>query len=161
DLVDPVHPITRPQLDAKRHLFYRADIEAADTDLGRLLERIQPRLADTMVIVIGDNGTESSVVDETRYDRYRAKRTVYQLGGRVPRMVGGPRVAGRGRLCDHVVGAVDLWRTLRDLAGAHEPPGLIPPNTTIDSVSFLPLILSPDAPPTRPYILAETFNPNG
>ncbi|MBI5363857.1 MAG: sulfatase-like hydrolase/transferase [Planctomycetes bacterium] len=161
DLTHPTHPITEAELARKKRVLYDAMIEATDANIGQILARIAPKLADTMVFVLGDNGPEPSVVDPTRFDPNRAKRTCYQLGVRVPLIVAGPRVGTPGRLCDHPVGAVDLWRTLRDVAGAQELPGMIPSDVIIDSRSFLPYLADPNAPRDRQYAFSEIFNPVG
>lgn len=159
DLTDPVHPLSSSQLAAKRMLFYAAMIEATDRDIGKLLTSIPTKIDDTMVIVIGDNGSEPSVIDPARFNPLHGKRSTYQLGTRVPMIVSGPLVASPGRTCSGLVGAVDLWRTVREISGAREPH--LPAGTTIDSVSFLPLITDPSAHSARRYAMCETFNPNG
>lgn len=161
DTTHPTHPITEAQLTAKKCAFYEAMIEATDANLGEILARIAPKLADTMIFVLGDNGPEPSVVDPNRFDPNRAKRTCYQLGVRVPMIVAGPLVQSPGRHSDHPVGAVDLWRTLRDVTRAQELPGMIPTDVCIDSTSFLPHLADPNAPRSREYAFAEVFNPVG
>jgi len=161
DLVHPLHPLTVRKLNLKKRVFYRAMIEALDANIGQLLARLGPKDANTMVFVLGDNGTEAGVVDPQRYDPRRAKRTCYQLGVRTPLIVAGPLVANPRRICEAPVGMVDLWRTLRDVAGAREVPGLIPGDIVIDSVSYLPLLQNPHAVPQRRYAFAEVFTPIG
>lgn len=161
DLTHPTHPLTLEQLAEKKRVFYDVMIESMDTCIGQILARIAPKMGDTIVFVVGDNGTEASVVDDTRYDPNRTKRTCYQLGVRAPLIVAGAYVASPGRTCTQPVGSVDMWRTIRDLAGAREVPGMIPHDIVIDSVSFLPYLLDPNAPRTRPYAFSEVFNPIG
>ena len=161
DLTHPTHPLTEAQLAQKKRVFYDAMIEATDANLGYLLDRIAPKVSDTMIFVFGDNGPEASVVDPTRFDPNRAKRTCYQFGVHEPLIVAGPLVQAGGRLCDHPVGAVDFWRTIRDVAGAREVPGMIASDIVIDSVSFLPYLVDPNAPRGREYAFSEVFNPIG
>ena len=48
----------------KRRLFYKAMLEAVDTEIGNLLDSITPaKLANTMIIVMADNGTPESVMN--------------------------------------------------------------------------------------------------
>lgn len=161
DLVDPLQPITPRQLGRKNRLFYQAMVEAADANFGQFLAALGPKLANTLVIVIGDNGTEASAVDISRYDQRRAKRTCYQLGVRTPCLVAGPLVDAPGRVCAEPVGAVDIWRTVRDVTGASELPGMIPQGLVIDSVSFLPLLRDAQAAGARKYAFSEIFTPIG
>lgn len=161
DLTHPTHPLTEAQFRAKKQAFFDAAIEAADADLGRLLARIAPKLAQTVVIVIGDNGTDGGVIDETRYDPAHGKRTCYQQGVRAPLIVSGPIVADPGRRCHAVVGIVDVWSTLRDITGARMTPGLLPPGTTLDSRSFAALLTQPRGGMNRQYAFSEAFNPIG
>lgn len=161
DVSHPTHPLTADELARKKRVFFDAMIEATDRCLGQLLERIEPVLGDTMLFVVGDNGTEGGVIDAARYDPNHGKRTCYQLGVRTPLIVAGPLVAAPGRRVDHVVGIVDLWRTVRDVAGAREVPGMIAPDIRVDSVSFLPYLLDPNAERIRRYAFSECFNPVG
>ncbi|MBK7876992.1 MAG: sulfatase-like hydrolase/transferase [Planctomycetes bacterium] len=161
DLTHPTRPITEEQLRRKKLLFYDAMLEATDLNIGDVLARIEPKLADTMIFLLSDNGPESSVVDPARYDPNRAKRTCYQLGVHVPLIVVGPMVSTPGRRVDHPVGVVDLWRTIRDVTGAREVPGMIPSDVVIDSRSFLPYLADPNAPLGRRYAFSEVFNPIG
>jgi arylsulfatase A-like enzyme len=141
--------------DSSKPLLFRADVEALDTELGRLLAGIPPAvLARTTIIVMGDNGTPASVMTPPMVPGHM-KGTVYEGGIRVPLIVAGHRVSAPGRQVRALVHVVDLFETLVDLTGAPDP------GTGIDSISLLPLLLDPDAPATRPWIYSETFYPNG
>ncbi len=59
------------------------------------------------------------------------------------------------------MGAVDIWRTVRDVTGASELPGMIPQGLVIDSVSFLPLLRDAQAAGARKYAFSEIFTPIG
>lgn len=161
DLTHPLQPLTPRQLGRKNRLFYQAMVEATDANFGQFLAALEQKRDDTLIIVIGDNGTEASAVDITRYDQRRAKRTCYQLGVRTPCFVAGPLVDAPGRVVTDPVGAVDVWRTVRDITGARELPGMIPAGLYIDSVSFLPLITDAQAHGARKYAFSEIFTPIG
>jgi len=146
----------------KRRLFYKAMIEAIDTEIGNLLDSIDPaKLANTMIIMMADNGTPESVMNIPPHTASHGKLTVYEWGVRVPLIVSGPLVpAPGGFVSDAPVGAVDLWRTIAAITGAS--PTLAAPNVTIDGVSFLPVILDPlHHPGNRKYAFSQYFKPNG
>jgi len=154
---------------SERRQFYRATLEAVDTEIGRLLDGLDPLvLANTMVIVASDNGGPAAVINPP-HDSSHAKPTAYELGIRVPMIVAGPLVPPAppgGHVCDELVGAVDLWRTLGAIAGADEDlafqhEGFLPPYPEIDSTSFLPLILDPAAPGPNAWTFAQFFDPAG
>jgi len=146
----------------KKRLFYKAMLEAVDTEIGTLLDTITPaKLANTMIFVMGDNGTPEPVMNVPPHSASHGKTTTYEWGVRVPLIVSGPLVpAPGGFVSDVPVGAVDLWRTIAAITGAN--PTLAAPNVTLDSVSFLPVILDPlHQPGSRQYIFSQQFWPNG
>lgn len=152
-------------LDERRLAIYDATVEALDRQIELLLEGLE----DTMVFVIGDNGTPDSFTDipPSPFPSCRGKRTVYQLGVRVPLIVSGPVISpgDRGSTSDGLVDSVDLWRTAANLLGVSDreinafletqenPP-------KIDSRSFLPLLIDPMGPSARRRSYAEVFFPN-
>ena len=139
---------SEPDSYTKRSL-YKAALQAADTELGRLLDGVD--LDRTIVIVLGDNGTPKEVVERSR-DPERAKGSVYEGGVHVPLVVAGPGVsAGESSALVH---SVDLAATLVELCGGDA-------STALDSVSFAPALGDPDAPGARSYLFAEFFRPNG
>ena len=84
-------------------------LEAADTEIGRLLVQTglatynsdgslnyHPEQTNTMVVIIGDNGTYAVSV-KLPFDLNLSKGTVYQTGVWVPLIVAGPLVADPGR----------------------------------------------------------------
>lgn len=149
---------------AKRRLFYRAMIEAVDTEIGRLLDQIdEDKLANTMVFVIGDNGTPSAQVYDPPHDSTHGKSTIYDGGTRAPLIVSGPLVPAPptgGHVCAAPISAVDLWRTVAEITGASEALAGAP-SSAIDSESFLPYIVNPSFVPTATrYAFCEIFNPN-
>ncbi len=130
----------------------RAMLEALDTELGRLLTSMDPAvLADTTIIVVGDNGTGIQVVTEP-HDPAKAKETVYQGGVHVPLIVSGPGVVP-GSSCDALVNVTDIHETVVELAG-HT-------SSAEDSFSFVPFLSDPDLPTLRTRNYTENFSPNG
>lgn len=154
----------------ERRLFYRAMLEAVDTEIGRLLDGIDPwKRARTMVFVVCDNGVAGQLV-QPPHDTTHGKPSVYQLGIRVPMIVSGPLVPGPvppgGHVCDELVQGADLWRTIAELTGADpdlafQQTGVLPPYPSVDGASFVPLILDPGAAGPTPWIFSELFGPPG
>jgi len=154
----------------QRKLIYRAMLEAVDTEVGNLLDGIDPlQLENTMIFVVCDNGSDRKVI-EPPHDPKHGKATGYELGIHVPMIVSGPLVPTPvppgGYDCTQLVEAVDLWRTIRDIAGADETlafqsAGFSAPYPWIDGKSFLPLILDPTAPGANDWVFSEIFNPPG
>lgn len=93
---------------------YQANIQALDTELGRLLAEVS--LEDTIVIFVGDNGTPSPVKD-TENKLRSAKGSVYEGGVRAPLVVAGAGVTRRGRE-DQLFVSSDFYATILDIAGA-------------------------------------------
>lgn len=155
----------------------RAMLEALDVEIGRVLDGIPPAVrARTMVLFVGDNGTDSallrihatdirSLADRrppslAPYDARRFKNSMYEGGIRVPLLVQGPLVNQPGREVDHLVDGVDLFRTVLSIASL-APSIQIPPPPAVDGVDLLPLLVNPAAGPVRDFSFAEAFSPNG
>jgi len=135
-------------------LYYKAMVQAMDTEIGRLLGSLPPReLARTTILFLSDNGTEPCVSAPTTF---RAKGTLYEGGVHVPLIAAGYRV-GRG-VSDALVATSDLFATVAELAGVD--PREVLPGHALDSISFAPSLADP-AVELRRYVLAETFTPNG
>lgn len=130
----------------------RAATEAMDTEIGRLLDTLGPAvLANTIVIFVGDNGTDKNATTAP-FDPLKAKGTVYEGGINVPLIIQGPGVAA-GAQCNALVGITDLFATITDLAGS----GI----TADDSVSLVPYFTEPTLPSRRDTVYCEMFKPNG
>jgi arylsulfatase A-like enzyme len=148
----------------RRQLFYRAMVEGIDAEIGNMMSGIDPqKLANTMVFVIGDNGTPDYVLDAPPHDITHAKSTVYEWGIRVPLIVSGPLVQRPippgGHTSAALVQSVDLWRTIAAITGADE--ALAAPQLPLDSISFLPVIRDLRHPGDRRFAFTEVFEPNG
>lgn len=145
-------------------LVYRAQVEAVDAEIGKLLAGIPPAvLENTTVFVIGDNGTPIFQIDEPPHVANHGKATVFELGVRVPLIVSGPLVpappTNDGWRSSALVSAVDLWLTIAELAGANA--ALVKPLSQLDSVSLLPVIVDPLNTGSRTMVYSQTFLPNG
>jgi len=124
---------------------YQADIQALDTELGRLLAEVD--FSNTLVIFIGDNGVPPPVKD-TATGLRDAKGSAYEGGVRVPLVVAGAGVTRRGRDNSLFVTA-DLYATILDVAGA---AGVSHVN---DSYSIKPLFTDEAATSGRTFSFSE------
>ncbi|HVT06514.1 MAG TPA: sulfatase-like hydrolase/transferase [Polyangia bacterium] len=124
---------------------YQAEIQALDTELGRLLAEVD--FSKTLVIFIGDNGVPPPVKD-TATGLRDAKGSAYEGGVRVPLIFAGAGVTRRGRE-DSLVEAADLYATILDVAGV---AGVSHVN---DSFSVKPLLTDEAASSGRTFSFSE------
>lgn len=143
---------------------FTAMVEAADTEIGRMLSEMDPAvLARTTIVLTADNGTASESI-RPPFDPARGKGTLYDGGVRVPFIVAGPWVSRPGSRSDAFVSLVDLFATITELT---EVPALTSWDGTplrTDSVSFLHLLDDPTAaalPPRDLFVYAEGFQDVG
>ena len=122
-----------------RRDYFLASIEAMDTEIARLLESLDAEtLENTVIIYLGDNGTQGNVLDKEIYGAGQAKGTLYQGGIAVPLVISGYGVERENEREDALVTATDLFATIAELAGAED--------TQInDSTSFAQLLSNDDA----------------
>jgi arylsulfatase A-like enzyme len=122
---------------------YQANIQALDTELGRLLAEID--LETTTVIFSGDNGVPPPVTDAGQNLR-GSKGSVYEGGVRVPFFAAGAGVTRRGR-DNSLVGVPDVFATVLDFAGVEsEAP---------DSYSIKPVLSDESAHSGRVHSYTE------
>ena len=126
-----------------------AAVEAADTELGRLFAALPP---DTVVFVLGDNGTDDFGVAPP-WDPRQSKGSLLEGGVHIPLVVAGPGVAHG--VATQLVHVVDVFATIAAMGGAGAPPA------PIDGVSLQGILADPAAPAVREVVLAEKFSPNG
>lgn len=155
----------------------RAMLEALDKEIGRVLGAL-PRdvAARTMILVLGDNGAERSMLEiestditspsdptppsTAPYDPARAKNTLYESGIKVPLFVSGPLVGAPGSTVEHLVDGVDLFTTVLSIAQRGGAAPTLPP-FPVDGVDLLPLIEDPASGPVRSFSFSEIFEPGG
>ena len=134
--------------------YYKAVVEALDTELGRLLAGIPPRVrAQTTVVFVSDNGTPYFATAPP-FDPDHAKATLYEGGVNVPLIVSGAGVVSPGRECAALVNTTDLFATALELAGVDLATGL-PGGLVHDSVSLVPYLVDAEQPPLRSTVYAE------
>jgi len=124
---------------------YQAEIQALDTELGRLLKEVD--FTSTVVIFVGDNGVPPPVKDATAGLR-NAKGVAYEGGLRVPLIITGAGVTRRGRE-DELFVTSDLYATILSLTG-------IPVSQVNNSYSLKPLLSDDAASSGRTHSFSET-----
>ena len=124
---------------------YQSDIQALDTEIGRLLAQVD--FSKTLVIFVGDNGVPPPVKD-TATGLRDAKGSAYEGGVRVPLIVAGAGVNRRGRE-DNLFVTTDLYATILDVAGV---AGVSHVN---DSYSLKPLFTDEAASSGRAFSFSE------
>ena len=132
--------------------FYKAAVEAMDTEIGRLLATLGPALANTDVIFMGDNGTPQTIA-ESPFAPNHAKGTPYEGGVNVPLIVTGPSVFLGGREETALVSVADLAPTILDMTGGRRAN-----HVHLDGTSLLPYLLSPTQAPLRTHVFSEQFS---
>jgi len=128
---------------------YQADIQALDTEIGRLLAEVD--FSKTLVIFIGDNGVPPPVKD-TATGLRDAKGSAYEGGVRVPVIFAGAGVTRRGQTTNSLFVTADLYATILDVAGAS---GVSHVN---DSWSLKPLFTDETASTGRTFSFSEISN---
>lgn len=135
---------------------------AMDQEIGRLLVGAglatrapngklvyKPKDTNTMVIVMGDNGTYFSSVNAP-YNLLRAKASPYQTGVSAPLIISGPMVRQPGRTVDHMVNAVDLFALFGEIAGL-DIREVVPKSHALDCVPMLAYLQNPEQKSLRKY----------
>jgi arylsulfatase A-like enzyme len=136
--------------------LYRKALEALDTEIGRLLESINP--ARTQIILLGDNGTPGQVV-QAPFGNGNAKGDLYNGGIHVPMIAKGPFVkVAPGSTTDTLVHCVDIFSTILELAGIDQSavPDLAARN--VRSTSLLPILNGTDN--ANRFVIAERLGGN-
>jgi hypothetical protein len=135
-------------------------IESMDREIGRVLVEsgvatrnadgsiaYDPAQSNTMVVVIGDNGSYVYNVKEP-FDPKYAKGYVNQTGVWVPLLVAGPLVVQPGRSVDAMVNVADLFALFGEIAGINVRDA-VPAAHALDAESMLPYLTDPGASPIR------------
>jgi arylsulfatase A-like enzyme len=158
----PPHTIDSSQFDCSslfvQRLLTVQMVEAMDTEIGRLLVEVglatrtddgrlqyQPDATNTMVVIVGDNGSYLQTV-RLPFDPTRGKGTVYQTGVWVPLIVAGPLVnpANVGREVPHMVNAaVDVFALFGEVAGL-DVRQAVPRSRALDAQPLLPYLTNPE-----------------
>lgn len=125
---------------------YLASISYVDDQIGRVLDALNAaKLTDKTIIVLwSDHGWHLGEKAVT------GKNTLWEESTRVPLIITGPGVAGRGK-CRLPAELLDVYPTLADLCG-------LPAPTNVEGISLRPQLADPKAARERPAI--TTHGPN-
>ncbi len=145
-------------------------LEAMDQEIGRLLVEVglatrtaegdleyRPEATDTMLVVVGDNGSYLQTV-RLPFDPTRAKGTVYQTGVWVPLIVSGPLVDPRlvdSEIPHMVNAAVDVFSLFGEVAGV-DVRNEVPRSRTLDARPLLPYLTNPGQKSLRTTNFTQT-----
>ncbi len=131
------------------HPVYAAMMEDIDTNVGRVLDKLDElKLADrTIVIFTSDNGgLSTSEGSPTSNAPLRAgKGWLYEGGTRVPAIVRWPGVVEPGSTCDAPITSTDYFPTVLEMCGIERHP-----EWHRDGVSIVPLLKQTGPLPLRP-----------
>lgn len=137
-------------------------IQDLDWSVGQLVETLEKMgvMDNTVFIFTSDNGSDIPG-DKTRPEGqaiaagltpnsiYRGdKHTIYEGGGRVPLMVRWDGKIKPGTVSDHMVGIVDTFATVADLANGK----LVAVPDAVDSSSFARVLLGKKQAPRKPMV---------
>ena len=137
---------------------FEAALQALDTKVGALLDGLGPDWeASTTVVIAGDNGTPTNVLDY--WPPKHGKGTLFEGGIHVPLIVAGRGVgeASGGTRTSELVGLSDVFRTVTSLAGIAE----LPEDVARDSMDLGPLLRGEPGATGRASLMAERFSRNG
>lgn len=147
---------TAQDIKNKPKSYFKAMIQAMDTEIGRLFDSLRTtnKFDSTDFIFIGDNGSTPRTAQTV--DTSKAKGTVYQYGVHTPFIASGPSVVNPGRSSDALVNVADIFATVMDLFGHQNWQAQIPANKTVDSKSFMNVIRD-EKSATRAWTFCEIF----
>ncbi len=132
---------TTADVNANPDKYFKAAIEAMDTEIGRLFTYLTANnlMDSTNIIFIGDNGNDTQVSQNPI--KTKSKNTLYNYGVRVPFIISGPSVINPNRGSDALVQVTDIFSTILELNRFYNWASFIPTNKLpIDSKSLLPLV---------------------
>jgi arylsulfatase A-like enzyme len=143
--------------------------EAMDTEIGNLFVALglatfnpdgslnyHPEATNTMVIMVGDNGTFAPSV-KAPFNPNLAKGWVYQTGVWVPLIVAGPQVVSPDREVSAMVNVADIFQFFGEIVGV-DVHQVVPPSHILDSMSMMPYITNPNQSSIRTTNFTQTGN---
>lgn len=148
-LYDPHSPYTPPEpyrsrFPATQQGAYDGEVAATDAQVGRLLQHLEAagRLANTLVVVVGDHGESLGEHGEQQHGFF-----VYDAAVRIPLILAGPGVPTRVILDQ--VRIVDIMPTILSLVNGDVP-------ADVQGVNLMPLA---EGEPLDLLALSETWYP--
>lgn len=143
--------------------YYEAMVESADTEMSRLIEYIrktkgQKTLDNTLIIVMGDNGTANGRVNllPKPYSNLKGKGTLYNHGIQVPLCITGSGVDKKGTQVEELVNIADIFQTVLDYTDSSKVT--LPKDLKIDSLSLKGYLNTKFAAKPRKWIFSEQFS---
>ena len=116
---------TRADINANEREYFLSAIETLDTELGRLLDSMEPATRDnTIVMVMGDNGTPRDVLDNDSFLDGHQKGSLFEGGVRVPLVISGAGVTRTNVRENGLVSVVDFFPTIAALTTGTEIEGM-------------------------------------
>lgn len=148
---------TTAHINANPALYFKAALEAMDTEIGRLIQYLKSKnlYTNTNFIFIGDNGNSRDVAQSI--DKSKSKETIYNYGIHVPCIVSGPRNTNKNIESNALINTVDIFATILEMSNFTNWKNFISSSKTIDSRSFLQ-ILNGEKILIRNWIFSEQFN---
>lgn len=125
---------------------YLACITFSDAMVGRILDGLRggPHASNTIVVLWSDHGYHLG--EKNAWHKF----TLWEESTRVPLMCSVPGMTKAGGRSSRPVGLVDLYPTLIELCG-------LPPNSSLDGRSLVPLLKNPAAAWDRPALITSGF----
>jgi hypothetical protein len=159
----------QPRNTAALRIISNQMIEAMDHEIGDVLVKTglainnpdgsldyHPENTNTMVVIIGDNGTFAPGV-KVPFDPNRAKGYVNQTGVWVPLIVAGPLVTNPDREVTAMVNIADLFQLFGEMAGI-DVRKEVPKSHKLDSMAMLPYLTNPKQLSIRQTNFTQTGN---
>ena len=116
---DNLHTVDNPTTNQE---IFHASIEALDHEIGRLLESMDEETRNnTIVIFLGDNGTQNQVLSE--YPNQHSKGSLYEGGIRVPMIISGNGVTRSGQQELGLTQVNDLYATIYEIGSENSLSG--------------------------------------
>ncbi len=135
------------QIENKKQRIYYGMVDSMDQAIGRILAAIDSKgiTENTFVLFLSDNGGISMIPGSNGPWR-GSKGNVYEGGIRVPAVVRWPAGIKGGRKLDGLAGYIDVYPTLKALAGstANSP-------NELDGINLLPILRSEADAPQRDW----------
>jgi iduronate 2-sulfatase len=119
---------------------YWAALTWVDYNVGRVITELDylGLRENTVIVFWGDHGYHLG-----EKGRWSKAGSLFEVGARVPLIIAAPKAAGNGRPSSRVVEAINIYRTLAELAG-------IPVSEGVQGRSLAPLLADPSAPWDHP-----------